>query len=93
MASWLPSRIMAFRLESPHCRCINPSALARGISNVPLLRIRKVTSRCSSGVEQLIRNEQVVGSNPTSGSIINNSSQLVPVGVICRMGAQSTPSC
>ncbi len=24
--------------------------------------------RCSSGVEQLIRNEQVVGSNPTSGS-------------------------
>jgi len=25
--------------------------------------------RCSSGVEQLIRNEQVVGSNPTSGSI------------------------
>lgn len=25
-------------------------------------------SRCSSGVEQLIRNEQVVGSNPTSGS-------------------------
>ena len=28
-----------------------------------------VISRCSSGVEQLIRNEQVVGSNPTSGSI------------------------
>lgn len=28
-------------------------------------------SRCSSGVEQLIRNEQVVGSNPTSGSIEN----------------------
>ncbi len=27
-----------------------------------------VKSRCSSGVEQLIRNEQVVGSNPTSGS-------------------------
>lgn len=26
------------------------------------------TRRCSSGVEQLIRNEQVVGSNPTSGS-------------------------
>jgi hypothetical protein len=29
----------------------------------------KKLSRCSSGVEQLIRNEQVVGSNPTSGSI------------------------
>ena len=30
------------------------------------------TRRCSSGVEQLIRNEQVVGSNPTSGSLIFN---------------------
>lgn len=29
---------------------------------------RKPERRCSSGVEQLIRNEQVVGSNPTSGS-------------------------
>jgi hypothetical protein len=26
------------------------------------------TRRCSSGVEQLIRNEQVAGSNPASGS-------------------------
>lgn len=31
-------------------------------------------SRCSSGVEQLIRNEQVVGSNPTSGSLWNSKS-------------------
>jgi len=30
---------------------------------------RAFQRRCSSGVEQLIRNEQVVGSNPTSGSI------------------------
>ena len=32
------------------------------------LKSKIVISRCSSGVEQLIRNEQVVGSNPTSGS-------------------------
>lgn len=33
-----------------------------------MIRPPRKRRRCSSGVEQLIRNEQVVGSNPTSGS-------------------------
>gem|GEM_PF-5013125 len=53
-----------------------------------LLRIQKVTSRCSSGVEQLIRNEQVVGSNPTSGSMIKYSSQVVSGGCSLYHGGQ-----
>lgn len=59
-----------------HCpnlaSCINlnyslAKALPFGASSSPQNFIR----RCSSGVEQLIRNEQVVGSNPTSGSIFS----------------------
>ena len=51
-----------------------------------LLEFEKATGRCSSGVEQLIRNEQVVGSIPTSGSTRNHREFPKDIGDSVRKG-------
>ena len=63
LALFFLASLLALKLEPPGTKLLH-----RYVSMVDI-ETKNFISRCSSGVEQLIRNEQVVGSNPTSGSI------------------------